>query len=261
MKVVSLYYPDETEKNANPQEDAFAVDAKRGVFAVADGVHLYRGAEYAGEYPHPSPAGSLARKFCSTFVRRARRMNLRRAFSAANYSLAPLNKSRNFFPPRLKVAATASFGRIRGKILEWGLICDSGVAVVGKSGNLKLFAQDRLWLSDFDLSKFDDSAQRFFARTVFRNAISQTGKKTGYGVLTGEKAAEKYARYGKQKLMYGDVVVFFTDGFELFMKNRGFRRVLACFDKKTIERFIDKKTKAGNADLKKEKTMVLAKLR
>ncbi len=269
MKAIQFFFHHKPGTFRYPQEDALRADVKNGVFAVADGVHMYSGLEYKGKrpapspegYPNPSPAGILARQFCLAFCRYAKKGEIRNAFIRANATLATLNRKRSNFPLKkanLLVAATAAFGRIKRNVLEWGLICDSGVAVIGKRGELKLFELDHTWFSDLDFSPFDLFAKVFFIRTVFRNALSDKGKRLGYGVLTGEKCAEAYVRFGKRKLQRGDVVVFLTDGFEKFIPDKGFRKALASFDQGKIGRVIKALERRGEG-FQKEKTLIVVK--
>jgi len=223
-------------------EDSFLADGVRGIFVVADGVTLRKGLEFKKKYPWPSPAGQLAQKFCDQFIRVAKHSSLHRAFVLANRSVWAFNKKRDksktFLNAEAHYAATAAFGRIQGRVLEWGHICDSSVSVITKQGDVGFFRTDHLHHNAFDhiLRHYSSLDQSYILRTVFRNALSSRGKKIGYGVITGEQAAEPYARFGKRKIKKGELAIFATDGFEDYLKIPSFRRALLTMDKKVVEK-------------------------
>jgi serine/threonine protein phosphatase PrpC len=273
MKILQLYYGEERIKL--PKEDAWAIDEKRGVFAVADGVHLRKGIEYEGsgeeyktaKYPTPSPAGKLAQEFCDNFLTLARSKNIKQAFASANKSVFRLNKTRDKYGTLSNAetyyAATGAFGRITKNVLEWGNICDASVSVIDEKGNFKLRQTDHRHYNEFDpiLEKYSSLDQSYMLRTIFRNALSPRGKKLGYGVITGEPTAEVYVHYGKQKLQRGDVIVFATDGFEEFLKDISFRKAILTMNRDVIEDAVDKiqKKHRRTPEFVSERTLIAIK--
>jgi len=252
MKVLQLYQPE--ERISLPKEDAWVVDLRRGVFAVADGVHLRLGIEYQGKgveyrsakYPNPSPAGALSQMFCNSFLKFARRESIQKAFSSANRSVSHFNKKRKkgetFSTAEAYYAATGAFGWIKKDALAWGNICDASVSIIDKNGKMAFWQTDHHHHNEFDpiLSSYSGLDQTYMLRTVFRNALSPKGKKLGYGVITGEPAAELYVHFGKKRLRHGDLVVFASDGFEAFFKEVSFRKALLTLDRRVIEGAIKK---------------------
>jgi serine/threonine protein phosphatase PrpC len=262
MKTFQLYHSEERIKL--PEEDAWAIDHKNNVFAVADGVHLLKGIEYQRSYPAISPAGTLAQKFCDNFLRFARIETLKSAFLKANRSVFSINKNRDkygtFSKAEAYFAATGAFGKIKNRKLEWGNICDSGVVIISAKHNITFWRLDHSHHGPCDdlLRGYSTMDGSYMLRTIFRNAISQQGKRLGYGVITGEPAAEKYAWFGTRKLNKGDLVVFTTDGFEQYLQEKSFRIALRTMDEKEIEIAIAKIKKAnkGNGEFISERTLV-----
>ncbi|MEK7195213.1 MAG: hypothetical protein AAB655_00795, partial [Patescibacteria group bacterium] len=264
MRILKLYYPE--ERLRLPQEDAWAIDEKNLAFAVADGVHLLPGIEYhrGKEYPAPSPSGRLAREFCNNFIKFQKRSGIKTAFAKANRSVFRLNKKRaklsTFLKAGVYYAATAVVGRIKSRIFEWMGICDSSVTVLDSRGKILLFHTDHLHHNDFDplLSEYFHLDQSYMLRTLFRNALSPQGKKLGYGVITGEKAAEKYAWSGKRKMRKGEVIVFATDGFEAYLQDDSFRKALLRFNKKEVEQAVItlEKHHKNNSEFVSEGTLI-----
>jgi hypothetical protein len=247
MKILQIYQAE--ERIILPKEDAWAIDEKRHIFAVADGVHLRKGIEYRGrgmeyksaKYPSPSPTGKLAQAFCNHFLKVARSESLKKAFTSANSSVFRFNKPRNkeetFSKAQAYYAATGAFGRIHKGVLEWGNICDASVLVIDEKGKVVLWQTDHHHHNEFDPILYQYSAldQSYILRTIFRNALSPRGKKLGYGVITGEPAANAYVRFGRKKLRRGELVVFATDGFEKFLKEISFRKALLTMDRRVAD--------------------------
>jgi hypothetical protein len=247
-----------------PKEDAWAIDRKNGIFAVADGVHLLKGIEYKGKYPRISRAGTLSQIFCDNFLKFARTQKMGKAFSLANRSVFSINKNRNrhstFSNAEAYFAATGAFGRIKDRTLEWGNICDSGVAIINARNKIIFWRLDHSHHGPCDalIKGYSVLDMSYMFRTIFRNALSSRGKKLGYGVITGEPSAEKYAWFGKKRLREGDMVVFITDGFEEYLKARSFRVALRAMDKKMIENEMMrlKKIHKGDGEFVSERTLI-----
>ena len=262
MKIFQLFYPEERIKL--PKEDAWAVDRVNNIFVVADGVHLLRGIEYKKKYPKSSPAGTLAQKFCNSFLKSAKRKGMKEAFSEANRSVFSMNKNRDRFATFSKAeayfAATGAFGRIKNRALEWGNICDSGVAVINAKNQITFWRLDHSHHGPCDdlLKGYSGMDGSYMLRTLFRNAISSKGEKLGYGVITGEPSAEKYAWFGKRKLHKNDLVVFMTDGFEKYLQEKSFRVALRTMDKGKVEYAMVhlKKSHPNDGEFISERTLI-----
>jgi len=270
MDILRLYLPDKTglHKSQPPKEDAWALERKRGIFVVADGVHLYKNIEYKGKYPNPSPAGRLAKKFCDVFVKYAKKNNLRTTFKNANRAVWIFNKNRDkataIENTRVYYAATAAFAKLKDNLLEYGHICDASVSAISKKGKLLFWENNCGFNPDFPnwfTKGYSEFATALFNRTIFRNLTLPRGKKLGYGVITGEEAVETYAVFKKIKLRRGVVYVLATDGFTPYLKRQDFRKKLTTFDRKELKKFINGLSqKNKNPNLKLEKTLIAFKI-
>jgi hypothetical protein len=264
MKILQLYYPEERVKL--PKEDAWAFDKNDFAFAVADGVHLLPGIEYrrGSNYPAPSPAGKLAQEFCANFIKFQKGSSLEAAFTKANRAVFHLNKGRRndmtFLRSEAYYAATAATGRIKGRIFEWRGICDSSITIVNAKAKILFTHTDHWHHNDFGpiLANYFHLDRSYVFRTFFRNALSKTGKKLGYGVITGQKAAEAYTWFGKRKLQKGDVAILATDGFEAYLKDASFRRAVISMNRSRVERVMEqlKKSHPNNHEFLSERTLV-----
>ncbi len=271
IKFIKLYYPGQHEKK--PKEDAWTLDEKHLIFAVADGVALYENIEYRNKYPNPSPAGKIAQKFCTYFVKYARHTNIKDAFKKANRAVLVLNKNRDRWNPekaKLYYAATAAFGRIKGRYLEWGHICDAGIAAVAPNGEF-MFLDDKCGsannftnpdMPSLSLSKYSDFFITLLSRTIYRNTTSSSKRELGYGIITGEKEAERFAVFQKTLLRKNIVYTIFTDGFSPYLKNKGFRNALVSLNPHRMNRIIRRLTQKGRKikGLFRERTLIAFKI-
>lgn len=260
MRTLKLYYTE--ERIRLPKEDGCAADVKNGIFAVADGVHLCRGIEYKGAYPWPSPAGKLAQKFCDVFVKTAKKGSIRNAFRKANRAVFSFNRDRDKFSvfenASAYYAGTAAFMRFRGKYVEYGNICDAGVATVDMRGKSLFWSRDHTHHHGYDLSSYSAVDQTYLLRTIFRNAVGRRGEKKGYGVVTGESEAEIYVNYGHSALKKNVVYLLATDGFEKYLQEQSFRKALSTMDRNQVGKAVArlKKLHKGDGEFLAEKTLI-----
>ena len=239
-----------------PMEDIFAYDSDNGVFVVADGVSLWEDIEYVGRYPKRSGSARLSRVFCKEFVdylSHHPQADIKKGFIAGNTAAAEVNKDRSkydvFSKHRGLYAATAAMVHIREKTLEWAHICDAGIVVIGKNGDIKLRREgcSHSFQWPHDTRNYGVNTWTFFARTIVRNAMGHEGQRLGYGVITGEPEAVHYLETGKRKLVSGDVVVIYSDGFAPYFSLAQFRKILATWEssqelERKIMQIIEKKT-------------------
>lgn len=220
-------------KRAHAQEDFLAVSKKYPIFAVADGVTLETGPD--GVYPKVSGAGSAAEIFCKTIVKEIEKIyknfgaaDLKKVFAKANAAVGKYNRSRGRFKDKLNYgdfdlfAATAAFAVIKEGMVYWASICDSAVVHFSKDGQLKFKSKDDWNVIRENLPpdwlKIPSSERKKIIRKTYRNGVSPDGRLIGYGVVTGEKAAERYLNTGKFAVAAGEVVMIFSDGFENYLK-------------------------------------------
>ncbi|MBI2052270.1 MAG: protein phosphatase 2C domain-containing protein [Candidatus Sungbacteria bacterium] len=233
-------------KHTRPQEDFLTVSKKHPIFAVADGVTLEPGSD--GVYPRVSGAGEAARIFCEVAVKEAERIyknfgvpDLKKVFTKANAAVGKYNRAHGRFKDRLNYwdfdlfAATAAFLVVKDSTVYWAAICDSG-AVRFKPPAQLVFKSDDKWNVirenlPPDWLKIPKKERQKIIRKTYRNGVGFNNQLIGYGVVTGEKAAERYLNFGKFSVEGGDVVMIFTDGFENYLKIKEFAELFLAWPK------------------------------
>ncbi|MDD3102343.1 MAG: hypothetical protein PHE59_04345 [Patescibacteria group bacterium] len=244
-----------------PSEDSMLVDGK--IFCVADGVTRdpifskdftrlsYE--EALKKYPNPSGAKLAADIFCESFIKSLKNKsfsikNVRDAFIFGNKEIFKLNKKyikkvdylvNDFF------SCVAIGGIIHGNKLFWGGICDCGIIIYDKHGKVKF--QTPNWMKPFEeyekqyLQKSDFNfampKYRKMIRSEYRNNIKKIidDKCVSYGALTGESAGEKFMNFGEIELNKGDLIIFYSDGFEATVQHKKFFRIIYQKTKRLID--------------------------
>jgi hypothetical protein len=225
-----------------PIEDAYLVDDKNSVFAVADGVTRDVDPK-TREYPRPSPAKIAADIFCSEFVyslnhdpENKSKKDIRKAFEFANKSIDGWNKSCMPNPNYLDrdfAGCVAAGAIIRGNVLNFSYICDCGVAIVNSNGQITTRTKDEgpavldrvIWATDImQGEKWENASARKKIRSLFRNKPLCP---YGFGVLTGESNAINYVRTLKVNLARGDTIFLYTDGLEPILTQKRFPEIVA----------------------------------
>jgi len=214
------------------QEDCLLQSQKHPIFSVADGVTLEFGKD--GIYPIPSGASEVAHIFCEKIIEEAEKRfggfskkDIKAIFDKANKAVGEHNLKNGRTKEKINFwdfdlfAATAAFIVIKNDKVFWASICDSFVAHFDKEGKFK-FKSPECWalMKKQPRSKnaMSEHEKKIMTRKVYRNGIDEKGNLTGYGVVTGEKSAAKYLNSGVIKLMPGDIIALFSDGFEEYLK-------------------------------------------
>lgn len=223
-----------------PQEDTFLIE--KDVFCVADGITRdpISPLDFEGltiedglkNYPNPSGARMAADLFCQEFVKNiGHEESSDKAFIKANSAIAELNKKyikkvdylvNDFY------ACVASGGTIINKKLKWGQICDCGIIIFDKNGNKKFQTENGMTPFKSYIKgkeqRWGNPERRKYIRSQFRNNPEQIveGKLVSYGALTGEKTAAPFIKSGTIDLSSGDLVIFYSDGFENLVVENGF---------------------------------------
>jgi len=213
MKIIAFTKHNPNYKEFNrPKEDSFKYYSgkNRIIVAIADGITRDL---INGKYPNPSPAKKAADIFCKSFLEK-------QDFEYCNKNIAELNKS-------LKVdylendfaACVAVGGIIENNKLKYGFITDCGVSIFDEKGKLRFGTENEGPNSKGSIgedvrkkynSSFQEDKGRRIIRSKYRNNLSEP---LAYGALTGEKVAMNYVRTGEQKVMKGDYIIFYSDGF------------------------------------------------
>lgn len=269
--------PKDTAKYRHPQEDYLLESRKYPIFAVADGVTLEL--DKKGSYPNPSGAGEVARIFCEVAVKEAEKVynhfgesDLRKVFARANLAVAKYNRSQGWAKGKLNYwdfdlfAATAAWAVVKDKLVYWASLCDSYVMHFDRRGQQKFKSPDcwptlrqnlpKNWLER------SEAERKKIIRRDYRNGISKKDELIGYGVVTGEKTAERYLNFGRLVFEKGDVVFVLTDGFENYMSLPQFIELFNKWPRdlnKKVKSFVARKSLNDPQAFGKEKTLIAIK--
>lgn len=231
-----------------PEEDA--LQYSESVFAVGDGItrdpltelgldsHTIE--ELLSFYPNPSGAKWAADLFTFVFVSEAKISSVREAFIRANTQIAKLNAE---YIPKVDYlindyfGCVASGGVIQDNTLHWGVIGDCGILVFSTEGDLlfrtpnSVESFERFIQEGKIVFKWETKEGRKLVRSQYRNRPDQIidGQCASYGALTGEPAAEAFLYTGEYKLSTGDIVIFYSDGFEATILHPNFFKTIQDF--------------------------------
>ena len=241
------------ESSRHPYEDAYAVNERNSVAAVADGVTLRVRMEYTGEYPEQSGSRELARVFCESLTEdRQQYSDIRSLFSHANHACTEVNANRSKYSvlshQRNLFAATCAAVQIGDDSLEYVRLGDCGIAVVGADGALRYNDNEyeRYGPRAADICEYEEFFRTLLFRTVYRNAVDESGDLLGYGIVTGEPEAERYLIEGTIDLRHGDTVLVYSDGFEQEVTAPAFvSGVAACNDRAQLENALKEGGRTG----------------
>ena len=83
------------------------------------------------------------------------------------------------------------------------------------------------------------SEYRKIIRSEYRNNVKKiyNNKCVSYGALTGEKVATEFINFGEIKLNKGDLVVFYSDGFEATVKRKKFFQTIYQKDESLVDQY------------------------
>jgi hypothetical protein len=163
-------------------------------------------------------------------------------------------------------AAVGSYGYIINNLFYFGQINDCGVMAFDREGNRELdiisngqdvlrYFKKRGGDAGFDATS---AIEHVNFRTNVVNNLGATvdGEKIRFGVMTGERVAEKFLRIGVYPIIPGCTVALFSDGFIPFVYDNDF---INCFldgsPKAILKQFIKEKI-PHDEKFQKEKTLV-----
>lgn len=223
--------------------------------------------EMIEKYPRPSGAELAAREIVKSFS--TAEGSLKEKLIECNKSVKKLNNKHIKECDYLQndyYGAVASCVKVMDDTLHYAYICDCGVIVYDKLGNIKFQTED-------DKKKYCNShmykigipwhlpESRVIVRRDYRNNLNniEDGKCVSYGALTGEEAAVYFIRKGKVELSQGDIVVVYSDGFDNFLHEKEFIRHMLNFNKKSFEEYVENMSNSDYNKFGKEKTLVIIK--
>lgn len=268
----------ENTKRANcnfPVEDQFYTTDSEAI--IADGITrdpigisdfstcTYQ--EITDKYPKPSGSELAARLICGIFSKTCGSLVDR--LIKCNIAVKELNDKyvkKCDYLENDYYAAVASCISIENDILKYAYIGDCGVIVYDKFGNIKFQTDiDKVIYSDSDKAKVETSwnlpETRVIVRKKYRNNLNniRDGKCASYGAMTGEDSAIKFIKQGNLKLVEGDIIVVYSDGFVNFLHNQDFIEKLLNFDSLEFENYINTTSLSDHKKYGHEKTILLYK--
>ena len=259
-----------------PVEDCFYVGDNEAI--VADGItrdpigvgdfSTCSKEKFLNKYPRPSGGELAAKEICNSFSKSSG--SLKERLVMANEAVKSLNnkyiKSCDYLENDY-YGAVASCVSIKDDVLYYSYICDCGVIVFDKYGNIKFKTQDDKELfSDPYIDKigipWDLPEARKIVRSEYRNNLNNIvdGKCVSYGALTGEEDAAPFIREGSISLDKGDIVIVYSDGFTNFLNDKEFINIMLNFEKDKVEKYIEEKAREDYKKYGSEKTLVVYKI-
>ncbi len=259
-------------KDGGSSNDFVALGDK--VFAVFDGVSLFDNGKLDISLPKKA-----AREAADTVISLSYGISdiraLRGVFKEINQRINRLNASLGIHfknvdcVDRQLLSVVGSFGFFRDGILYFGQINDSGVMVLDQLGNreidfvlnqtpfLKYISKIRKE-KNFEAGSADD---HIFIRTHVVNNydLEFDGKKLMFGVINGDPKCERFFHFGSTDLSFGQVALFYTDGFIPFVYDQEFMKLLFVGDYELLDKFVRKKEESSEK-YQKEKSLIIVRV-
>ncbi len=266
IKTLNCNFPVEDQYYFSENEAIIADGITRDPIGIKD-LSKYSFQEFLDKYPRPSGAELAAKEIVNTFSKT--NGSLKDKLIKCNESVKKLNDdyiSNCDYLENDYYGAVASCMRIENNILDYAYICDCGLIVYDKDGNIKFQTRDDKELdSDPYINQigipWNLPEARVIVRRDFRNNLDniKDGKCVSYGALTGEKSATEFIRFGQLELTDGDIIILYSDGFTKFLHEEEFISQILNFNKEKFECYVDEKASDDYEKYGKEKTLALFK--
>lgn len=218
-------------------------------------------------YPRPSGAELAAKTIVETFAKSEG--NLLEKLIKCNQEVKKLNDlyiNKCDYLQNDYYGAVASCVNIEGSKLHYGYICDCGIIIYDKYGNIKFQTEDdKEKYSDFYINEIGIPwylpEARVIVRRDYRNNLNniQNNHCVSYGAITGEEEAISFIHTGTIDLENTDIVVIYSDGFRNLLQLPEFINLIINFDSDNFEEYIEKISKSNYEKYGKEKTLIIMK--
>lgn len=266
IKTLNISFPVEDQYYANDNEAIVADGITRDPIGILDfGTVSFE--ELVKRYPRPSGAELAAKAIVDEFINsegtlRERLYKCNQAVKLLNDKYIPVCDylENDYF------GAVASCAKIEDDYLNYSFICDCGVIVYDKEGNIKFQTEDEMQLYSepyFDRKGYSWNLPeaRVITRRKYRNKLDTkvNGVCVSYGALTGEDNANYFIRSGKIRLDNDDIVVVYSDGFKEYLYLEEFINLINNFNQQEFEQYIAEKSYTDYDKYGKEKTLVIMK--
>lgn len=264
IKTLNCNFPIEDQFYANEYECIVADGITRDPVGVED-LNSCSFEEMLKLYPRPSGGEIAAKTIVETFQNF--KGTLKERLIRCNEEVKKINDKYIINCDYLEndyYGAVASCINIKNNILNYAFICDCGIIVYDKNGNVKFQTEDEKELySDPYINKigipWNLKEARIIVRRDYRNNLEniKNGKCISYGAITGEKSMQEFIRYGEIELALNDIVITYSDGFVNFLHEKEFIEKIISFDKIKLEKYIEEKAFIDYNKYGKEKTLVI----
>lgn len=271
MKVFTATYTDAVKFNRKPNEDFFLLSKKYPIFALADGVTQSRFED--GTYAYPAGARAAAQIFCHSFVEfveenfKADKKIISEAFDFANKRIRDLNKQEGMVE-KLDYVVYDYFDTVgvTGFLLKdklfYSYVGDCGLAVFDKNNKRKFKTKDMVEpavkKAKSIYKNWAEMTQNERTKIMHRDFRNNPSGK-GYGSFSGEPGVKKYYKIDFFKPVFGDLIVFYSDGFVEYLKLPEFIEILRAGDKKALDNFALNKAKEDNNRFGTDRTFISIK--
>ena len=216
VMTIGFDFPIEDQYYANENVAIVADGITRDPIGISD-FSKYTKQEFLGKYPRPSGAELAAKEVCSTFSNATG--SLVNRLIEANRSVKRLNEKYINECDYLEndyYGTVASCVSIEDNVLNYAYICDCGVIVYDKNGNIRFKTDDDKELySDQYINKigipWNLPEARKIVRSEYRNNLNNIidGKCVSYGALTGEESAVSFIFIHLDQLLFNKSIKLF----------------------------------------------------
>lgn len=224
--------------------------------------------EIINNYPNPSGAAIAAEEIINIF--KISTGTLKERMIKCNERVKEINdkyiRKCDYLENDYYAAVAASI-KIDDDKLHYSYICDCGVIVYDKLGNIKFQTNDdKAYIDPYINSQIKKNnvswnlkEARVLVRKEFRNNINNIvdGKCVSYGAFTGEESAKYFIKEGEVLLDYEDTIVIYSDGFANFLLEKEFFNNIINFNEKEFIRYLNKKEKEDINKFGSEKTIAI----
>ncbi len=264
IMTAGINFPVEDQYYATDTEAIVADGITRDPIGISD-LSKSSMKEMIEKYPRPSGGELAAKEVCDSFSSFAG--SLLDRLITANESVKRLNEKHILECDYLEndyYGTVASCISIDNDILNYAYICDCGVIVYDKNGNVKFKTDDDKelysdpYINMIGIPWYLPEA-RVKVRSEFRNNINNIvdGKCVSYGALTGEESAVNFIKYGQVKLDDGDIIIVYSDGFSYYLFDKEFISHIINFSRDEFKKYVEAKSREDYEKYGKEKTLVM----
>ena len=266
IKTLNCDFPIEDKYYANDLLGVVADGITRDPIGVSDLSKLTL-EEMLKLYPRPSGAEIVAQTVVDSF--KDFNNNLLEQFIKANEAVKQLNDKYIANCDYLQndyYGTVSSAAYIDNNILHYAYICDCGVIVYDKEGNVKFKTEDdKESISDPYINNIGIGwhlpEARVIVRRDYRNNLGniKDGLCISYGALTGEESAINFIRTGSLEVDESDTIVVYTDGLSNILKDNLFIKNILNFNELDFTSYINNKSESDYELYGKEKTLIIMK--